>query len=181
MILSDDPARPSGSRETPNADSGSPSDIDDLERVGVTGQASLLLGDQICFAVYALAHAFSRRYKPHLDEIGITYPQYVCLLVLWETDGLTVKAIGERLLLDSGTLTPLLKRLEAAGLVSRRRDRIDERQVRVSLTEAGQALRERCRPIRTGMICATGLPFDELDALKTKLVTLRETLDQPPS
>jgi DNA-binding MarR family transcriptional regulator len=139
---------------------------------------SLRLDDQICFALYAATHAFSRRYKPHLDQLGVTYPQYLCLLVLWEKDGLTVKAIGERLLLDSGTLTPLLKRLETAGLVARKRDRVDERQVRIQLTEAGRALHDRALPIRGLMACASGRPPDELAALKDDLFRLRDALSR---
>src|SRR4030095_8240519 len=94
----------------------------------------LRLDNQICFAVYSTAHAFNRFYKPLLDKLGLTYPQYLVMLVLWEEDGLPVKEIGERLFLDSGTLTPLLKRLEAAGLVKRTRSKEDERQVIVALT-----------------------------------------------
>ncbi|HWU17783.1 MAG TPA: MarR family transcriptional regulator, partial [Devosia sp.] len=101
----------------------------------------------LCFAVYAAGHAFNRFYKPRLDALGLTYPQYLVFLVLWEGDDLTVKALGERLLLDSGTITPLLKRLEARGLVVRRRDAEDERQVRVLLTDAGRALREQALSI----------------------------------
>ena len=90
---------------------------------------ALLLGNQLCFAVYSTAHAFNRVYKPLLDRLGLTYPQYLVMMVLWEGDDVPVKEIGDRLLLDSGTLTPLLKRLEAAGLIKRTRSRHDERQV----------------------------------------------------
>ena len=99
---------------------------------------ALKLDRQLCFAVYAAEHAFTRFYKPRLEKLGITYPQYLVMLVLWEEDGLTVKQIGDRLFLDSGTLTPVLKRLEGAALVVRRRDDKDERQVRVRLTEMGR-------------------------------------------
>ena len=105
----------------------------------------LLLGNQICFAIYSTAHAFNRVYKPLLDRIGLTYPQYLVMLVLWERDGLAVKDIGEQLFLDSGTLTPLLKRLEAAELIKRTRSTRDERQVLIALTSRGQALREKAR------------------------------------
>ena len=98
---------------------------------------NLSLDQQLCFAVYAAAHAFNRFYKPLLVPLGLTYPQYLVLLVLWEADGQTVSGIGERLMLDSGTLTPLLKRLEAAGFVTRARSAHDERQVLVRLTDAG--------------------------------------------
>ncbi len=104
---------------------------------------ALKLGDQLCFAVYSAAHAFNRVYKPLLAALGLTYPQYLTMLVLWEQDDVAVKAIGERLGLDSGTLTPLLKRLEKLGLVARRRDPADERSVRIALTTEGRALRQR--------------------------------------
>ena len=100
----------------------------------------LRLDNQICFAVYSTAHAFNRVYKPLLDKLGLTYPQYLVMLVLWERDGVPVKDIGERLLLDSGTLTPLLKRLEAAELVRRTRSTEDERQVLIALTPKGESL-----------------------------------------
>ncbi|UXN72162.1 MarR family transcriptional regulator [Devosia neptuniae] len=131
----------------------------------------------LCFAVYAAGHAFTRFYKPRLDALGLTYPQYLVFLVLWEGDGLTVKALGERLLLDSGTITPLLKRLEARGLVERRRDAEDERQVRVLLTEAGRALREQAQSIPLAVGKASGLSMDGADALRRELVSLRERLD----
>src|SRR5579871_806591 len=95
---------------------------------------SLKLDDQLCFSIYAASHAFTRFYKPLLEPLGLTYPQYLVLLTLWENDRLPLKSIGERLGLDSGTLTPLLRRMEDSGLVSRARDRADERQVLVSLT-----------------------------------------------
>src|SRR6218665_2035552 len=104
---------------------------------------SLKLDSMLCFAVYAAGHAFTRFYKPRLDAIGLTYPQYLAFLVLWEQDGLTVKALGDRLFLDSGTITPLIKRLESRGLVRRQRDDEDERQVRIFLTPEGRALRAR--------------------------------------
>src|SRR5580692_12047289 len=107
----------------------------------------LLLGNQICFAVYSTAHAFNRVYKPLLHKLGLTYPQYLVMLALWERDGVPVKDIGERLFLDSGTLTPLLKRLEAAHLIKRTRSREDERQVLVALTSQGQALKEKARGV----------------------------------
>lgn len=136
-----------------------------------------LLGDQLCFAVYSTAHAFNRLYRPHLDAIGLTYPQYLVLLVLWEQDGLAVKELGERLQLDSGTLTPLLKRLEAAGLVDRRRDPADERQVRVVLTTAGEDLRDKAALIQSKVLGASGCSLDELAVLKRALLALRDTLN----
>ncbi|BBE74273.1 MarR family winged helix-turn-helix transcriptional regulator [Oharaeibacter diazotrophicus] len=137
----------------------------------------LHLDRQLCFAVYAAGHAITRAYKPMLDALGITYPQYLVLLVLWEDDDLTVKAIGERLMLDSGTLTPLLKRMEAGGLLARRRDAADERQVRVGLTETGRALRERVLSTDNPLVCRGGRTPAELAALKDDLVRLREALD----
>jgi MarR family transcriptional regulator, organic hydroperoxide resistance regulator len=101
----------------------------------------LRLGNQVCFPVYSAAHAFNRVYKPLLDRLGLTYPQYLAMLVLWERDGVPLKEIGERLFLDSGTLTPLLKRLEAAGFVKGSRSSEDERQVKITLTAQGQALK----------------------------------------
>src|SRR3979409_135978 len=98
----------------------------------------LLLGNQLCFAVYSTAHAFKRAYKPLLDRLGLTYPQYLVMLVLWERDGLPVRDIGERLFLDSGTLTPLLKRMEAAELIKRTRSTEDERQGSVATPAKGQ-------------------------------------------
>src|ERR1700737_5133117 len=100
----------------------------------------LRLDNQLCCAVYSTAHAFSRVYKPLLDRLGLTYPQYLAMLVLWEHDGVPVKDIGERLFLDSGTLTPLLKRLEAANLIKPPRSTEDEGQVLIALTPRGQAL-----------------------------------------
>src|SRR6476660_7585041 len=99
---------------------------------------ALALGQQLCFAVYSVAHAFNRTYKPLLDRFGLTYPQYLVLLALWQKDSMTVKGIGEELRLDSGTLSPLLKRLETSGFVSRTRDKSDERQVIIALTPKGR-------------------------------------------
>src|SRR5262245_9248874 len=115
----------------------------------------LRLDNQICFAVYSAAHAFSRVYKPLLDRLGLTYPQYLVMLVLWERDGIPLKDIGERLFLDSGTLTPLLKRLEAAGLIKRTRSSEDERQVLMALTAQGQALKEKARAVPHSIVAAS--------------------------
>ena len=104
----------------------------------VAADQLLRLDNQICFAVYSAAHAFNRVYKPLLDRLGLTYPQYLVMLSLWERDGVPLKDIGERLFLDSGTLTPLLKRLETAGLVKRTRSTEDERQVLIALTPQGR-------------------------------------------
>ena len=104
---------------------------------------ALLLQNQLCFPLYAVSKEVVRLYKPFLDEIGLTYTQYIAMMVLWEKRSLTVKELGEYLYLDSGTLTPLLKRMEAAGLVTRQRDPQDERRVLIDLTPDGRALRER--------------------------------------
>lgn len=137
----------------------------------------LKLDRQLCFAVYAAGHAFTRFYKPRLDAIGLTYPQYLVMLVLWEEDGLTVKGLGEKLFLDSGTLTPLLKRMEGAGLLTRRRDSEDERQVRIGLTAAGRELRAKAAGIPLQTADAVGLKGAEMDDVKADLVRLRDHLN----
>src|SRR3954470_3587338 len=104
---------------------------------------ALLLDNQLCFALYSASLAMTKLYKPLLEDLGLTYPQYLVMLVLWERDGLMVSELGERLFLDSGTLTPLLKRLEAAGLIARIRAVEDERRVHISLTAAGRKLKAR--------------------------------------
>lgn len=136
-----------------------------------------LLEDQLCFAIYSASHALARRYKPILARLDLTYPQYLCMLVLWETNDLTVGAVGQRLHLDSGTLTPLLKRLEQAGLVTRVRDRDDERQVRITLTAAGLAMRNEADAVVDEIVCATGLPVSEIERMRKELVVLRNRLN----
>jgi DNA-binding MarR family transcriptional regulator len=142
-----------------------------------TPDAALLLGNQLCFAVYSTAHAFNRAYKPLLDRLGLTYPQYLVMLVLWERDGVPVKDIGERLMLDSGTLTPLLKRLEAAELVKRTRSTEDERQVLIALTPRGQALKEKARAVPQAILAASACSIAELSAMKNEMITLRDRLN----
>ena len=137
----------------------------------------LLLGNQICFAVYSTAHAFNRAYKPLLDKLGLTYPQYLVMMVLWERDGVPVKDIGEKLFLDSGTLTPLLKRLEANELVKRTRSTEDERQVLIALTPQGQALREEARAVPQAILSSSACSVGELFAMKNELVALRDKLN----
>jgi DNA-binding MarR family transcriptional regulator len=137
----------------------------------------LLLDNQLCFAVYSTAHAFNRVYKPLLDRLGLTYPQYLVMLVLWERDGVPLKDIGERLFLDSGTLTPLLKRLEAASLIKRTRSTQDERQVLIALTSQGQALKEKARAVPQSILAASACSVDELSAMKNDLVALRDQLN----
>ena len=137
---------------------------------------ALRLDHQICFAVYSTAHAFNRVYKPLLDRLGLTYPQYLVMLVLWERDGVPVKDIGERLFLDSGTLTPLLKRLEAAGLIKRTRSE-DERQVLIALTPQGHALQEKARSVPQSILAASACTVAELSAMKNEIVALRDRLN----
>lgn len=137
----------------------------------------LLLDNQICFAVYSTAHAFNRAYKPLLDTLGLTYPQYLVMLVLWERDDVPVKDIGERLFLDSGTLTPLLKRLEAAELIRRTRSTEDERQVLVALTPQGHALREKAKTVPLGILAASACSVAELTSMKNELTALRDKLN----
>jgi DNA-binding MarR family transcriptional regulator len=136
----------------------------------------LKLDNQLCFAVYAAAHAFAATYKPLLEPLGLTYPQYLVMLVLWQEDGMTVSAIGRRLGLDSGTLTPLLKRLQAAGLLSRIRDAADERQVRITLTAPGRALKQKAKGIPQALLCASGMSLGEVAALRGKLESLAANL-----
>ena len=140
------------------------------------GGGALRLDNQLCFAVYAAAHAFTATYKPLLEPLGLTYPQYLVMLVLWQQDGVTVSAIGGRLGLDSGTLTPLLKRLEAGGLLTRLRDAADERQVRITLTAAGRALKQKAKGIPQRLLCASGLSLNEIGALRGRLEALAANL-----
>jgi MarR family transcriptional regulator, organic hydroperoxide resistance regulator len=137
----------------------------------------LRLDRQLCFAVYSASHAFTRFYKPLLAQLGVTYPQYLALLTLWEEDGLSVTAIGDRLLLDSGTLTPVLKRLEALGFVSRTRSTTDERQVIVRLTGQGAAMRHVAEGFPPRILDASECSGEELDALRQALTGLRKSLD----
>ena len=141
------------------------------------GDGLLQLTNQICFAVYSTAHAFNRVYKPLLDPLGLTYPQYLVMLVLWEQDGVAVKEIGQRLHLDSGTLTPLLKRLEAAQLVKRTRSTEDERQVLVSLTPQGLALKDKARAVPQAILAVSACSVGELSAIRSELVALRDRLN----
>lgn len=134
------------------------------------------LANQLCFAVYSTAHAFNKVYKPLLDPLGLTYPQYLVMLILWDEDEVTVKELGQRLQLDSGTLTPLLKRLEANGLVTRRRSQADERRVVVALTEAGKALDAKAGTVPRDLFCSTGLTLDGLNKLRDTLLALRGEL-----
>ncbi|RSZ55542.1 MarR family transcriptional regulator [Massilia atriviolacea] len=136
----------------------------------------LALENQFCFALYSASHAMTKTYKPMLDRLGLTYPQYLVMLVLWEQDAILVKDIGARLFLDSGTLTPLLKRLEANGLLSRNRDPHDERQVRIVLTAQGKALRVQAEAIPEQVLCASGQELAALGRMRNELSGVRDDL-----
>ncbi|MCT2583706.1 MarR family winged helix-turn-helix transcriptional regulator [Actinophytocola gossypii] len=136
----------------------------------------LELDRQVCFALYAASRAVTQLYRPLLDALGLTYPQYLVMLVLWEHGPTTVKELGRRLELDSGTLSPLLKRLETANLVTRRRLAADERSVEVHLTDAGRSLRSRATTVPRKVSAATGLTSHELRSLRRDLVRLTEAV-----
>jgi DNA-binding MarR family transcriptional regulator len=136
--------------------------------------AWLQLDRQLCFALYSASLAMTKLYKPLLEPLGLTYPQYLAMLVLWEGDGIVVSELGQRLMLDSGTLTPLLKRLETAGLVQRLRDSADERRVLLRLTPAGRALKARAAHVPPQVACAANCKLDELAALTARLKALRD-------
>jgi DNA-binding MarR family transcriptional regulator len=141
------------------------------------GEMKSRLGSMLCFTVYSTAHAFNRAYKPLLDALGLTYPQYLAMFALWERDNQSVKELGDLLRLDSGTLTPLLKRLEAMGLVRRARDPDDERSVRISLAPAGIEMKCKERTVHEGLIGACGQSAEELRALTAQLIRVRDRLD----
>jgi len=132
------------------------------------------LADFLCFAVYSANLAFGRAYKPILDELGLTYPQYIAIVALWEEDDQTVSRLGGKLFLESNTLTPILKKLESMGYLTRRRDPKDERQVRVNLTEAGRRLREK--GLTMNLIKQTRLPPEEFAKLQKAVSNLRNSL-----
>lgn len=131
----------------------------------------------LCFAVYAAGHAFNRVYKPLLDELGLTYPQYLAMVALWEKDDQTVGSLGTQLMLESSTLTPLLKRLEAMGQVTRARDSEDERVVRVRLTPKGRALKAKATHIPSCILTASGMTMEELGRLQAQVAGLRQALE----
>ena len=136
----------------------------------------LLLDNQLCFAVYSASLAMTRLYKPMLDKLKLTYPQYLVMLALWEQDGATVSELGERLSLDSGTLTPLLKRLETSGYLTRLRDAADERRVRITLSGAGRRLKARAADVPACLLAATQCDVPELVALTQQIQTLRDRI-----
>ncbi|QJP09936.1 MarR family winged helix-turn-helix transcriptional regulator [Pseudomonas multiresinivorans] len=145
--------------------------------------AELQLDNQLCFRLYAVSRAVIRGYRPMLEALGLTYPQYLAMLVLWEwqaepPEQPSVKALGERLMLDSGTLTPLLKRLEQLGLVQRRRAQDDEREVHLGLTAEGAALRDKVLPLREELLCRSGIDLSVTDGLREQLDGLLWQLTQ---
>ena len=140
----------------------------------LTADEMLRLDNQLCFAVYSASLAMTKLYKPLLDKLHLTYPQYLVMLVLWERDGLMVSELGERLSLDSGTLTPLLKRLEANGLVARIRDVADERRVHINLTTAGRRLKARAASVPACLMAASQCSIEELVALTQQIQQLRD-------
>ncbi len=146
----------------------------------LTTDQALLLDNQVCFALYSTSLAMTKLYKPLLEELGLTYPQYLAMLVLWEQDGMSVSALGERLYLDSGTLTPLLKRLEAAGLVARIRAVDDERRVHISLTAAGRKLKLKAAKVPACVLEATQCSIPELVSLTQQVQALRVRLTSLP-
>lgn len=144
-------------------------------------QDQLKLDNFICFAVYTAGHALNRVYKPLLDALGLTYPQYLAMVSLWEQDGQTVGGLGEKLFLESSTLTPLLKRLEMAGYIHRERSKQDERVVVLRLTDEGKRLKERAETVPGCIIDASGRNADQLARLQAEIVALREALNKSAS
>ncbi len=136
----------------------------------------LALDRQLCFALYSASLAMTKAYKPLLAPLGLTYPRYLVMLALWQADGSTVSALGDRLRLDSGTLTPLLKRLQQQGLLLRQRDALDERRVRVQLSSAGLALKGRALAVPQAIACAAACDLQQLAALTEQLRSLRDQL-----
>lgn len=147
-----------------------------MNKPSLSSDQALKLDHQLCFALYSASLAMTKLYKPLLEEMGLTYPQYLAMLVLWENDGVTVSELGERLYLDSGTLTPLLKRLETADLVTRLRDVQDERRVLIRLTTAGRKLKARAARIPGCVLQATQCDVAEVMALTQQVQTLRDRL-----
>jgi len=140
-------------------------------------EAKLAPADMLCFAVYAASHAFTRFYKPLLDPLGLTYPQFLVIAALGRADQQTVSDIGAQLLLDSGTVTPLLKRLQASGLITRQRDAQDERQVRVALTGAGRELLAKMPGVHACVVAALGQNAESIHGLKAEIDSLRHALE----
>ncbi|MEK4630176.1 MAG: MarR family transcriptional regulator [Solibacillus sp.] len=142
-----------------------------------TNSQNLNLEDHLCFSLYACSRAILRLYRPYLDELQLTYPQYLVLVTLWEKPQRTIKELGEILNLDTGTLTPLLKRMEAAGLIERRRDTVDERVMNIHITQAGQALQEKASCVPQSLFGATGMSKKELDEINETIMRLLHQLN----
>jgi len=140
---------------------------------------SLRLDNQLCYALYAAAHRMTKSYRPLLERLGVTYPQYLVLLVLWEQDGVTVSEIGRRLRLDSGTLTPVLKRLESAGFLRRTRRQSDEREVEIGLTDQGRELRVEAATVRETVMCQLEMSEPEIRNLRRDLNLVIDRLGAP--
>jgi len=138
----------------------------------------LMLDNQLCFALHSTSLLMTKVYKPLLKELSLTYPQYLAMLVLWEADGITVGEISKRLLTDPGSLTPLLKRLEAEGLLKRQRSNQDERVVELFLTPAGEALKQRAKAVPRCIVEASDQSLDQLVALRNQLLDLRQSLQR---
>ena len=149
-----------------------------MKKTPIPNVDMLALDNQFCFALYSASLAMTKTYKPILDKIGLTYPQYLVMMVLWQQDNILVKDIGESLFLDSGTLTPLLKRLEAAGIIVRTRDQQDERQVRITLTPAGKNLKKAAKEIPLQIMCASGQTREVLINLREQLSQIRDDLTE---
>ena len=147
-----------------------------VDATNAADASSLFLVNQMCFAIYSTSLAMTKLYRPLLSQLGLTYPQYVVLLALWERDQLTVSALGEQVALDSGTLTPLLKRLQSQGLIERERSADDERQVYIRLTRQGHSLKKKAEAIHEHIACATQCSSAERKALTRALQKLRTSL-----
>jgi DNA-binding MarR family transcriptional regulator len=152
----------------------SPADSVPSAAPGPTDAENIKLADFLCFAIYSTNLAFGRAYKPILEELGLTYTQYIAIIALWEQDNQTVGSLGEKLFLESNTLTPILKKLEVMGYLRRKRDPVDERQVLVSLTDAGRKLRER--GLNLNLVDACGLTAEEFPKMQGAVVRLRDNL-----
>ena len=147
---------------------------------GAAGDDLLRLDRQVCFPLYAASNLITRLYRPLLDQLGLTYPQYLVMMVLWETASCTVGEVGRQLHLDTGTLTPLLKRMEAAGLVVRQRDPADERRVLVTLTADGDALRQRARRVPQAVAANLSMTLADLEQLRACVSELVDNLQSAP-
>ena len=138
---------------------------------------ALKLDNQLCFSLYSTSLAMSKMYKPLLETLGLTYPQYLIMLVLWEEDGITATELGQRLGQDKGALSPVIKRLQAQGLIDRRRDPEDERRIHLQLTTAGRSMQKKAREIPAQVLCATGLNREAVRQLKAQIEAVRRALN----